>query len=77
LGFGAKREDVDGCREGVCMNRRLPNGMDLRAAIGVLERIAEGEETAEQRRKRQAAKNACPDWAAPWSSAVRQRCALS
>jgi hypothetical protein len=54
--------------EGVSMNWRLDDEADLESVMRVLERIADGVESEEARRRRQAAKGACPSWAAPWSA---------
>jgi hypothetical protein len=56
--------------EGVNINRRLPDGMNMRAVIAILEEIMGGGESDVQRRRRQAAKSACPPRFAPWSNLV-------
>lgn len=60
--------------DGVSMNRRLPDGLDLQGAIAALGRILDGEESMIQRNRRHASKVACPGWAASWSSILGSPC---
>jgi hypothetical protein len=54
--------------QGVRMNRRLRDELDLTAVVHTLERIGKGAESEAKRLERRAKKTGCPVWAAPWSS---------